>query len=200
MYDHFANHVLSAEKDGPNIQMTMRVVAMPRWEGKADPGKEPVLSAGWVLKALLAGLPNGILGSVRLYQILDAIYRAAPVKPTQARLITLVIVALTSEMQRELICAVFGLLTGLLQKAENLASQDEYSGNAVRPVAEGLMNADGLARVFGPLLLGSEGGTQNRDRSAQDTIEREIEEQRVVGLLFENWRSVCQQLREWVNK
>ncbi|KAJ5587447.1 Rho GTPase activation protein [Penicillium hispanicum] len=197
LYDHFAEQVLTAEKDESKIAMTMRVIAMPHWEANSDPGKAPVLSAGWVLKTLLAGLPAGILGSDHLYQTLAAIYRAAPADSARTRLLTLAIVALTSEMQCGLICAVFGLLTGLLQDAARPPHEDQTAGSSVRPVA-GMVNADGLARVFGPLLLGTGGGQQDRDSPAQQQVEREIEEQRVAGLLLENWRSVSRQLREWM--
>lgn len=167
----------------------MRVIALPQWEMDAQPGL--VLSVGWTLKALLAGLAGGILGSARLYAALKAIYFAETLPPARVRLITLAIVALTSEMQCALICAVFGLLTGLLQEPES--SQDhEQTGNSLRPVAS-LTDSDRLARVFGPLLIGMKDG----DRAAQLKVEQEVEEQRVAGLLLEHWGGVSRQLREW---
>lgn len=178
--------MLSAEKDEPKIALTMRVIAMPHWEKDAEAGV--VLSVGWTLKALLAGLPGGILASARLYETLKAVYFAETPIPARIRFITLAIVALTSEMQCALICAVFGLLTGLLQQ------ESTPSGNALRPVAS-LTDADRLARVVGPLLM----GTRNDGGSAavQDKVEREVEEQRVAGLLLEHWPRVSRQLREW---
>lgn len=194
MYDSFANQVLSAEKDEPKIAMTMRVIAMP--DSKKDPGT--VLSVGWVLKALLAGLPEGILGSDRLYQALTGIYTATVAPHVRVRLIALALVALTSEMQCALICGVFGLLTGLLPEdpsnAANATSPPEPpGGNPDRSVAAQL-NADGVARIFGPLLLGGD-----QDSAAADHVEREIEEQRVMGLVLGNWRGINRELRAWAS-
>lgn len=167
---------------------------MPNLEQESDATR--VLSVGWVFKELLAGLPGGILGSTCLYKILSVISLAPPVNPNCARLITLAIIALTSEMQCALICAVFGFFTSLLQEAEvsrfsQLREERTGSGMAARPVASTL-STDALARVFGPLLIGG----HDRDRATQVTVEQEVEEQRVVGLLLANWRNISRQLRE----
>ncbi|KAJ5122168.1 uncharacterized protein N7443_002269 [Penicillium atrosanguineum] len=180
LYDEFAKHVLSAEKDKSQIALTMRVIAMPQNETDASP--HYALVVAWALKALLEGLPGGILGSARLYEALNP----------RVRLLSLAIIALTSEMQCALICAIFGLLTGMLQEMKRLAQQ-EVSGNALRPVAS-VTDADRLARVFGPLLIGS-----NIRDSEPDKVEREVEEQRVAGLLLEHWGGVCRKMREWAS-
>ncbi|KAJ5653856.1 hypothetical protein N7490_000859 [Penicillium lividum] len=187
LYNHFANQVLLSERDAHKIAMTTRVVAIPHVE--AESNAAAVLSVGWVFKELMAGLPGGIFGSVRLFQILYSIYLAGPANPGCVRLVTLAIMALSGEMQCALICAVFGLLTSLLQKTENM---DDQTGTSVRPVANPLQ-PDGLARVFGPLLVGG----RDRDRAAQSSVEQEVEEQRVVELLLDHWRGVSRQLREW---
>lgn len=186
MYDHFASQVLSAEKDEPRIALTMRVIAMPHCE--TDEPAATVLSVGWTFKALLAGLPDGILGSVRLYETLKAIYYVETPNLIRVRFIALAIVALTSEMQCALICAVCGLLTSLLEQ------EPPGSGTAVRRVAS-MTEADRLARVLGPLLLGTR---KDGDSAAeQNKVEQEVEEQRVAGMLLELWRGVSPQLREW---
>lgn len=169
----------------------MRVVAMPYSE--ITPQLGIVLSVGWVLKALLAGLPGGILGSARLWEALKAIYFSETPAPSRVRLITLAIIALTNEMQCALICAIFGLLTGMLQEMQRI-EQRELSGSVLRPVAS-LTDADRLARVFGPLLI----GTGDRGSFGQDKVEREVEEQRVAGLLLEHWHGVNRKLREWAS-
>lgn len=186
LYDHFASQVLSAEKEEAQIALTMRVIAMPHPETDNPAGT--VLSVGWTFKALLAGLPDGILGSVRLFETLKSIYYAETSVPIRTRFITLAIVALTNEMQCALICTVFGLLISLLEQ------EPPGSGKGVRRVAS-LTEADRLARVFGPLLLGArkDGGSA----AEQNTVEKEIEEQRVAGMLLQYWRSVSQQLRDW---
>lgn len=160
---------------------------MPHFEDLATPGSLPVLSVGWVLKALLAGLPGGILGSARLYQTLSAIYFApaptqtlprtrtcigglSPTASARVQLMALAITALASEMQSALICAVFGLLTELAREPEaRQEPQPQEPGTGVRTLPTPLAVADQpsldtLARVFGPLLLGIE----RRAAAAQD--------------------------------
>lgn len=54
-----------------------------------------------------------------------------------------------------------------------------------------------LARVFGPLLLGARGQANDEGISA---VEREIEEQRVAGLLLNNWHFIHRQLQHWTKE
>ncbi|KAJ6071526.1 hypothetical protein N7499_009540 [Penicillium canescens] len=200
MYDDFASQVLSAEKEEAKIALTMRVVAMPQ----LTQDSAPALSVAWTLKALLAGLHYGILGSVRLYHTLSDINLASipqhadnlhvpdclegldPRIALRVQLIALAVIALTDDMQRELICAVFGLLTRLTRV------EIPPPGTDVRTVAVD----HGLERVFGPLLLGTR-GQENRDGVPVHMVEQEIEEQRVAGLLIDHWYFVNLQLREW---
>ncbi|KAJ5757613.1 uncharacterized protein N7511_006307 [Penicillium nucicola] len=200
LYDNFASQVLSAEKEEAKISMTMRIVSMPH----LNHDSAPVLSVAWTLKALLAGLHYGILGSVRLYQTLSHINLATIPQPVdnlhvpdclsmlgprtaiRVQLIALAVIALTDEMERELICAVFGLLTKLTRVPE------PKPGTEVRTVATDL----GLERVFGPLLLGAK-GQENQDGVPVHIVEQEIEEQRVAKLLMDHWYYVNRLLREW---
>lgn len=169
----------------------MRVIAMPQNETDASP--HYALVVAWALKALLEGLPGGILGSAQLYEALKSIYFSETPASYRVRLISLAIIALTSEMQCALICAIFGLLTGMLQEMKRLAQQ-ELSGKVLRPVAS-VTDADRLARVFGPLLIG-----KNIRDKAQDKVEQEVEEQRVAGLLLEHWCGVSRKMREWARE
>lgn len=193
LYDHFANQVLLAERDADKIALTTRVVALPHVETESNAAA--VLNVAWVFKEVLAGFPGGILGSVRLFQVLYSIYLAGPVNASCIRLIALAIMALTGEMQCAMICAVFGLLTSLLQTTEKMQEEPiTHPGTLVRPVASPLQ-PDGLVRVFGPLLIG--GRDRDHDQAAQRSVEQEVEEQRVVGLLIAHWHGVSRQLREW---
>lgn len=184
LYDYFANHVLS-EKDDPKIALTMRVIAMPPWEKETEAGT--VLSVAWTLKALLDGLPGGVLGSTRLWEILKAIYFTETAVVDRVKFIALAMIALVSETQCALICAVFGLLSGLVRQGSTL------SGTTLQPVASP-MDADRLARVFGPLML--ERQTEG-ESSEEIQVEQEVSDQRVAALLLEHWRSVSRQLRDW---
>lgn len=69
----------------------------------------------------------------------------------RARLIALAIGTLRSQFQRELICAVFGLLCLLGRAAETAPREDEI-GRPL-PTAD-LMGYSALGIVFGPLLVG----------------------------------------------
>lgn len=196
LYDHFASQVLSAEKEEPKIAMTMRVIAMPTLE---DSDPTMVLSVGWVLKALLAGLPHGILGSVRLYRALAGIFRSDLERALRVRLATLAIVALTSEMQCALICAVFALLAVLfpVQRPISPASPEpeHADGNPVRPVAHS-MSTERALMIFGPLLLGT---SPDRDKTSEADVHLDSDEILVIGLVWTYWRDISRQLRAWAS-
>lgn len=185
LYDHFASQVLSTEKEESKIALTMRVIAMPHWETDTEPGT--VLSVGWVFKALLEGLPGGILGSVRLWETLRAIYTTEIAADDRVRFIALAMIALVSEIQCALICGVFGFFSGLLQQGSAL------SGNTLRPVASPA-HSDRISRIFGPLLIDR---PTDGESAEEIQVEQEIAEQRVAGMFLEHWRSVSRQLREW---
>ncbi|KAI1283439.1 hypothetical protein F5Y07DRAFT_408768 [Xylaria sp. FL0933] len=111
-------------------------------------------------KRLLAGLPGGILGSLSLFDALVAIHtqlqgdaelHRTKESKLRARLIALAIGTVKSQYQRELICAVFGLLCLVGRIAENAPREDE-SGHPL-PTTD-LMGYSALGIVFGPLLIG----------------------------------------------
>ncbi|KAI1824750.1 hypothetical protein F4861DRAFT_530783 [Xylaria intraflava] len=111
-------------------------------------------------KRLLAGLPGGILGSLSLFDALVAIHSQLQGDPEsrrtkesrlRARLIALAIGTVKSQYQRELICAVFGLLCLVGRIAKNAPREDE-NGHPL-PTTD-LMGYHALGIVFGPLLVG----------------------------------------------
>ncbi|AEO62782.1 uncharacterized protein THITE_2031416, partial [Thermothielavioides terrestris NRRL 8126] len=111
-------------------------------------------------KRLLSGLPGGILGSLAPFDALVAIHGQldgeAGLDKTQqikvrARLIALVICTVRTQLRRDLICAVFGLLSLIGCAAEDASRQDEHG----KPLpASDLMGYNALGIVFGPLLVG----------------------------------------------
>lgn len=114
-----------------------------------------------VFKRFLSGLPGGILqGSISLFEALIAIQSHLHSDPewtrtkqskVRARLIALAIGSIRSRLQRELICAVFGLLC-MIGRAAELAPREDERG---RPLpTSGLMGYGALSIIFGPLLLG----------------------------------------------
>lgn len=218
MYDHYANQVLSAEKEKYKIDMTMRECNLPSDSAGSDRdylfnGGFHVHSVGCVFKQLLAGLPGGILGSAELYRTLVDIYERrffdAEVDSSESRLagissaasmrikvIALAILALTSEMQLALICAVFGLCAVLLHETERLIEIERQTLKTESSGANlaGLLDLEHLARVFGPLLTST---SESTSHDAFLNVEREIQGERVAVMLIENWRSVSRQLKVW---
>ncbi|OJJ37346.1 hypothetical protein ASPWEDRAFT_170832 [Aspergillus wentii DTO 134E9] len=219
MYDHFAHQVLTAERENEKIEVTMRRGTMPLdLAGMLDadiPGKSPprALSVAWVFKSLLAGLPGGILGSTQLYHVLLNIYYgrvseyelervdsylegiSAP-DNDRSKAIALAILALTSEFQLELICAVFGLCASLLHETDRMVMAEQYCVRNGMPSSfgMGLMNIEELSWVFGTLLMGT--GQEDR-RDTFGVIKREIESQRVAYMVMDHWRSISRQFRRW---
>ncbi|KAL2849061.1 hypothetical protein BJX68DRAFT_98648 [Aspergillus pseudodeflectus] len=220
-YEYFANQVLSAEKEKSKIHMTMRSSKMPSFlEEGFQPGMEgrspmQVLSVAFTFKHLLAGLPGGLLGSIQLYRVLvnicygrvsqgpaqrtgSCLAGLSPEDYAKARAISLAILALTSSMQLNLICGVFGLCTLLLHETERISELDRRQGRRSSRRVSGCiadrLSKDRLAATLGPLL------TETSRLGGPDTfhaIQEEIESQRVVGLLIGNWRSISRQLRIW---
>ncbi|KAJ5973528.1 hypothetical protein N7481_010738 [Penicillium waksmanii] len=181
LYDYFASDVLDAEKEDSKIAIRLRTIVIPHWEGESN--LEQTLIVGVTFQALLTGLPDGLLGSAHLFEVLQTIYAAniaAPIPTTpRIQLITFAIIALASEMQRSLLCATFGLLIWL---------QGPQSGTPIRRVAC-LQNLDYLARAFAPTLLGYRHLRDNPEEAGYFAIAR---------LLMEDWQGVNRQLRDWV--
>jgi hypothetical protein len=111
-------------------------------------------------KKFLAGLPGGILGSLALFNAFisiqtqfqgDAELTRTKQSKVRARLIALAVATLRSQYRRELICAVFGLLSMIGRAAETTPREDERG----RPLpTSDLMGYCPLGIVFGPLLVG----------------------------------------------
>lgn len=147
-----------AEKDADSISSTIRYPCLPT---HINAGVHDVAST---FKKLLAGLPGGILGSLSLFDALVAIHSQLPedveINKTEqtkirASLIALAIGTVKSQYRRELIYAVFGLLSLIGRVAETATEQDEgYDDLGIPPPAADLMGYDALGIVFGPLLLG----------------------------------------------
>ncbi|KNG80289.1 hypothetical protein ANOM_011292 [Aspergillus nomiae NRRL 13137] len=172
IYDYFAKQVLSAENVRDRIETTVRRGELPiDLIGMFDHGasrkfSSQVLSVGWVFKALLAGLPGGILGSARLYRVLVSICYGriaesnerngdgggglSPPGHTKLQAIGLAVLALTTPMQLNLICAFFGLCAMLQYETERAGVVDELGGDAGRSgLTFGLSSVERLGHVLG---------------------------------------------------
>ena len=211
IYDHFAHQVLSAEKEYDNIQLTMRAAVMPfglevlRTRSRAKAVSQ-VRAVASVFRFLLAGLPGGVLGSPQLYKTLtDICHRrfsesefndgrtylggVTPAESRKVYAITLAILAMASEMQLELICAVFGLCAILLHETDRTLIADRGCSDALA----GLPDVDRLSRFFGPVLLDFEDALESLPVESAERTEREA----VAAMLIENWRNVSRLLNVW---
>lgn len=150
LYDHYA----SQDEDGDVISGTVRCPTLP---DSILCDEHDVASA---FKKFLSGLPGGILGKVWLFEGLVSIHNQMGIDPewartrqsrVRARLIACAISAHSSQFQRDLICAVFGLLSMIGRTAEITLREDEHG----RPLpTHGLMGYSPLGTIFGPLLMG----------------------------------------------
>jgi hypothetical protein len=111
-------------------------------------------------KRLLSVMPGGILGSLALFDALVAIHSQLQGDPefprtkqtkVRARLIALAIATVQSQFRRELICAVFGLLS-LIGRVAEITPREDEEGRSL-PTGD-LMGYNALGIVFGPLLIG----------------------------------------------
>jgi hypothetical protein len=143
-----------ADGDVDEISST---ISCPNLPSHIKAGTHDVAST---FKRLLSGLPGGILGSLSLFDALVAIQsqlngEAEILKTKQtklrARLMALAIGTVRSQLRRDLICAVFGLLCLIGRAAEKAPREDEHG----RPLpTSDLMGYNALGIVFGPLLVG----------------------------------------------
>ncbi|KAI2633891.1 hypothetical protein GGS21DRAFT_117834 [Xylaria nigripes] len=151
LYDYYCTN---NNTDMENVSSTTRCPSLPTHI------KCNTHDVAGTFKRLLAGLPGGILGSLSLFDALVTIHSQLQGDPEsyrtkecrlRARLIALAIGTVKSQYQRELICAVFGLLCLVGRIAENAPRENE-NGHPL-PTTD-LMGYHALGIVFGPLLVG----------------------------------------------
>ncbi|KAL6401942.1 putative Rho-GTPase-activating protein 6 [Ilyonectria robusta] len=150
LFDYYCH----TEKGGIDIAGTVRCANLPMHI------QVSVHDVASTFKRLLSILPGGILGSLHIFDALVAIHSQLNGDPefprtkqtkVRARLIALAISTIQSQFRRELVCAVFGLLS-LIGRVAEVAPREDDGG---RPLPTGdLMGYCALGIVFGPLLLG----------------------------------------------
>ncbi|KAM0293243.1 hypothetical protein ACHAO9_001964 [Fusarium lateritium] len=183
-------------------------------------------------KRLLSVIPGGILGSLSLFDAFVAIHSQLEGDPefprtkhtkVRARLIALAIATVESQFRRELICAVFGLLS-LIGRVAEITPREDDEGRSL-PTAD-LMGYNALGIVFGPLLLGDLLGLYSmklatpksgllvlplrsprsrQGRNVRKTLENELPTPPTVDkvliansiteMLIVNWRDVVRQMK-----
>jgi hypothetical protein len=212
IYEHFASQVLSMEKEQDIVDVTMRKSEFPceavgfgSEEESFLRGRFHVLPVAWAFKHVLAGIPGGILGSPRLYLTLvdlstcvfqdkppdlpeGHLYWSRPaMSQTRVRAIALAILALTSDMQLDLICAVFGLCSLLDYETSQLIEDYKVRDVPVEAWAAGLLTRQRIVQAFAPLLAGELFAVGEGDSDSEAFF--------VMGVMMVNWRSVSRQLR-----
>ncbi|KAF3346913.1 Ankyrin repeat-containing protein P16F5.05c [Verticillium dahliae VDG2] len=142
--------------EGQNEEVA-RTVRCPNLPTHINAGPHDIASA---FKKFLGVLPGGILGSLGLFDALVAIHSQSRAEPEfirtrqtkiRGRLIALAIGTLQSQFHRELVCAVFGLLSLVGRQAE-IAPHEDGLGHPL-PTSD-LMGYSALGIIFGPLLIG----------------------------------------------
>ncbi|KAH8801690.1 hypothetical protein F5884DRAFT_889772 [Xylogone sp. PMI_703] len=147
-------HYYALDENGAVISMTVRSPTLP---GHIKYSVHDVAST---FKKFLSRLSGGILGSVQLFDALVSInshLEGAPEErrtrksKVRSRLIALAIISQKSHYRRDLICAVFGILS-MVGRAAETAPREDSSGRPL-PTSD-LMGYGALGIIFGPLLLG----------------------------------------------
>ena len=148
LYNHYC-----ARGDEGDIASTVRCPTLPNHI------KYDIHDVASTFKRFLSGIPGGILGSLALFDVFVSIQNQLHTDPElpirrrsqiRSRLIALAIATLKSQYRRELICAIFGLLSMI-----GYATETTYSGERreALPMTD-LMGYGQLGIVFGPLLIG----------------------------------------------
>ncbi|KAF5628737.1 Rho-GTPase-activating 6 [Fusarium sp. NRRL 25303] len=183
-------------------------------------------------KRLLSVIPGGILGSLALFDALVAIHSQLQGDPefprtkqtkVRARLIALAIATVQSQFRRELICAVFGLLS-LIGRVAEITPREDEEGRSL-PTGD-LMGYNALGIVFGPLLIGDLLGlysmklaapkagmlvlplrsprsrqdrngrkTLGNELGAPSTMDKILIANTIAEMLIVNWRDVVRQMK-----
>lgn len=150
LYDYYCY----AGNSGPNVSGTVCRATLPTHIPYS------VHDVGSTFKRFLSVLPGGILGSLSVFDAFMGIHSQLHGQPEyprtkqtkiRARLIALAIGTIESQFRRELICAVFGLLS-LIGRVAEVSPHEDGDG---RPLpSNDLMGYSALGIVFGPLLVG----------------------------------------------
>ena len=225
LYNHFAKQVLSAELTKDKIDSTTRGGFLPSDSLCSDPSSTNrstyIHNVAIVFKHFLAGLPGGILGSMELYSALRQIHEAnfnnedlrrdpafgdytlnskSASAAVKVKMVALALLSLTTDMQLELICAVFGLLALIAHETEKQVLQPHgrmHAEGFTCSACEGFSNSKTLGEKFGPLLLSGPTGTDPSGIACLAERGIELGAAGVAKMLIEIWKDVCIQFRCW---
>ncbi|TFA98793.1 hypothetical protein CCMA1212_009345 [Trichoderma ghanense] len=148
------DYYCGAREDASDVSGTVHLATLPTHI------QYQVQDVASTFKRFLSCLPGGILGSLSLFDAFLAIHSQLKGQPEyprtkqtrlRARLIALAIGSVQSQFRRELIIAVFGLLS-MIGRIGEVSPREDDEG---RPLpTHDLMGYNALGIVFGPLLVG----------------------------------------------
>ncbi|KAM3522256.1 hypothetical protein MY4038_008698 [Beauveria bassiana] len=222
LFDYYCH----MDKGGADISGTVRSATLPLHI------QYSVHDIASTLKRFLSTLPGGILGSLLLFDSFIAVQSQLNAEPefprtnqtkVRARLIALAIGTIESQYRRELICAIFGLLSMIGRIAE-LAPREDDAGLPL-PTTD-LMGYGALSICFGPLLVGDllssytmkiaapgsglvvlppatqqvrKDTRKNRSGSSTKNVQPAVDKiliaNRVTEMLISNWRDIVRQMK-----
>ncbi|KAM0740814.1 hypothetical protein ACQRIT_005998 [Beauveria bassiana] len=222
LFDYYCH----MDKGGADISGTVRSATLPLHI------QYSVHDIASTLKRFLSTLPGGILGSLLLFDSFIAVQSQLNAEPefprtnqtkVRARLIALAIGTIESQYRRELICAIFGLLSMIGRIAE-LAPREDDAGLPL-PTTD-LMGYGALSICFGPLLVGDllssytmkiaapgsglvvlppatqqvrKDTRKNRPGSSTKNVQPAVDKiliaNRVTEMLISNWRDIVRQMK-----
>ncbi|KAK2875084.1 hypothetical protein FQN49_001803 [Arthroderma sp. PD_2] len=226
LYGHYATQILRAERLKETISRTTRSVRLPSgyvYKSARAKGDSHVQDNSTVLRHFLYELPGGILGSSYLCSMLLKIHEqdfstakeprdpgrkeyvpgmTAPLA-AKVRMISLALLALTTDMQLELICAIFGLLALTADECADRKTAHQYlhvHGAGQCDFCVTLPTPRTLGRVFGPFLHEVK-SVRELQPQVQFMLPRETEQETqsadVATMLIDLWKGIATQLRRW---
>lgn len=152
MYDYYQRQL--GTSNGDAIVQTTSLATLPTHLTYT------VNDVAHLFKALLAGLPGGLLGSPAVFQALYSIQSFLHTDPSldprfakkvRPRMIALAIASLNLHFRITLICAVFGLLRCVALSTHGVVEESKITKPAETFT---YLKEDSLGVIFGPLLLG----------------------------------------------
>lgn len=229
LYNHFAGQVLSAELTKDKIDSTTRKSFIPSDSLSSAPSLKPnkstyIHNVATAFKHFLAGLPGGILGSVELYSVLKRIHdhdfndeqlKTDPAfgdcatddtsvsSAVKVKMVALAVLALTTDMQLELICAVFGLTSLIANETEKQLARPHgrMQGEGLTcsgcSGCQGFSNSKTLSEIFGPLLLSGPTGINPSEINFLGERSVKVGADGVARMLIEIWKDVCVHFQRW---
>lgn len=222
LYSHYATQILRAEGVKDNINRTARSIELPSediYMNGRDKGDSFVQDISTVFRHFLCELPGGILGSAYLYRTLAQIYEhdfssagkpgdpgrkeyirdIAPSLAAKVQMVTLALLVLTTDMQLELICAVFGLLSLTSDECSDRKQAHKYLHDKETGPCDfclALPSPRSLGRVFGCLLYEPK-GVSDPQLIVQFFMTENTLVADVTTMLIDLWKGISSQLRRW---